>query len=46
MPQRRTTTGLVDMEHSLGISADDIQGSTTGSQSRVDQEHPTRPTTS
>lgn len=40
MTQRRTTTGLVDMEHSLGISADDIHGSTTGRQSRVDQETP------
>lgn len=46
MTQRRTTTGLVDMEHSLGISADDTHESTTRSQSCVNQEHPTRPTTS
>jgi hypothetical protein len=33
------------MEYSLGISADNIHGSATGSQSGVDQEHPTRPIT-
>ncbi|KFZ07537.1 hypothetical protein V501_06376 [Pseudogymnoascus sp. VKM F-4519 (FW-2642)] len=42
---QRTTTGLIDMEYSLGISADNIHGSATGSQSGVDQEHPTRPIT-
>jgi hypothetical protein len=43
---QRTTTGLVDMEHSLGIIADNMHGSTTASQSQVDQEHPAPPRTS
>ena len=34
------------MEHSLGISADNIHGSAAESQSSVDQEHPARPRTS